>query len=67
MDDLKFGTHNKRGDYTPAQPLQPAPIFVWPPQPMRFLAWLPHYFLPWNALFMVLGLLLWFWMRVEAC
>jgi sterol desaturase/sphingolipid hydroxylase (fatty acid hydroxylase superfamily) len=61
MDDLKFGTKNKRGDYAPNDPLMPAPVFVWPPQPAKFLAWLPHYFLPWNALFFALGAALWVW------
>lgn len=49
MDDLKFGTRNKRGDYAPGGPLEVAPVLVWPPRPLKFLAWLPGYFLPWNA------------------
>ena len=59
MDDIKFGKRNKRGDYTPNTHLAPAPVFVWPPRPLKFLAWLPHYFLPWNAVFMGLGLFTW--------
>ena len=59
MDDLKFGTRNKRGDFTPAEPIQPAPVFVWPFRPLKFLAWLPQYFLPWNVMFMALALLTW--------
>lgn len=62
MDDLKFGTRNKRGDFTPKDPLQNAPIFVWPPRPLKFLAWLPHYFLPWNVVFFGLGLIVWLWL-----
>jgi sterol desaturase/sphingolipid hydroxylase (fatty acid hydroxylase superfamily) len=62
MDDLKFGTRNKRGDYAPNDPLTIAPIFVWPPRPMAFLRWLPGYFLPWNALFLALGAIWWFWL-----
>jgi sterol desaturase/sphingolipid hydroxylase (fatty acid hydroxylase superfamily) len=61
MDDLKFGTRNKRGDFAPAARLEAAPVFVWPPRPLKFLAWLPHYFLPWNVVFMVLALVLWTW------
>ena len=61
MDDLKFGTRNKRGDYTPNDRLEGAPVFVWPPRPLKFLAWLPSYFLPWNLLFFALGAALWFW------
>ena len=61
MDDHKFGTRNKRGDYAPNETLECAPVFVWPPRPVKFLRWLPHYFLPWNTLFMALGTALWFW------
>jgi sterol desaturase/sphingolipid hydroxylase (fatty acid hydroxylase superfamily) len=59
MDDLQFGTRNKRGDYTPHAGLEQAPVFVWPPRPMKLLRWLPHYFLPWNVLFMAIGLVQW--------
>ena len=59
MDDKKFGTRNKRGDYAPSARLESAPLFVWPPRPAKLLAWLPHYFLPWNALFFAFGALIW--------
>ena len=29
---------------------------------MKFLKWLPGYFLPWNVLFMALGLVYWLWL-----
>lgn len=61
MDDLKFGTRNKRGDYAPKERLEGAPVFVWPPRPLKLLRWLPQYFLPWNVLFMALGAALWVW------
>ena len=44
MDDLKFGTRNKRGDYAPNEPLEGAPLLAWPPRPLKVLRWLPHYF-----------------------
>lgn len=59
MDDLKFGTRNKRGDYTPNAALEVAPLLIWPPRPLKFLRWLPNYFLPWNVLFMAIALVLW--------
>ena len=59
MDDTSFGACNKRGDFTPNAHLVPAPVFVWPPRPLQFLGWLPHYFLPWNVVFMVLALVIW--------
>jgi len=62
MDDLKFGTRNKRGDYTPNARLEGAPLLMWPPRPLQFLRWLPHYFLPWNAMFMAIALVLWIYL-----
>lgn len=61
MDDLKFGTRNKRGDYVPNAALHGAPLLRWPFQPLKVIRWLPHYFLPWNALFFAFGAALWFW------
>ena len=61
MDDLKFGTRNKRGDYAPNERLDPVPIFNWPPRPLKVLAWLPHYFLPYNLTFFALGAAIWLW------
>ena len=46
MDDLMYGTRNKRGDWSPKEPLRYAPLFTLPPKPKAFLKWLPHYFLP---------------------
>src|SRR5690606_37294087 len=59
MDDLKFGTRNKRGDYTPNEPVTVAPLLVWPWSITAFLKWLPGYFLPWNVMFMALAFVIW--------
>ena len=61
MDDLAYGTRNKRGDWSPNQPLQYAPLFNLPPNPKAFLEWLPHYFLPWNLLFALSAVAYWAW------
>jgi sterol desaturase/sphingolipid hydroxylase (fatty acid hydroxylase superfamily) len=60
MDDLKFGTRDKRGNWKPNAPLEIAPVFVFPPRPLAFLKWLPGYFLPWNVIWMVSALAYWF-------
>jgi sterol desaturase/sphingolipid hydroxylase (fatty acid hydroxylase superfamily) len=65
MDDLQFGIRNKRGDWAPKDRLKIAPLFVFPPQPLNFLKWLPGYFLPWNVLFMALGALMWFFLTPD--
>ncbi len=62
MDDLQYGTRNKRGDFAPKDPLLTAPLFVFPPQPLNFLKWLPSYFFPWNMLFMALATVFWFYL-----
>ena len=60
MDDLKFGTRNKRGDWTPNGRIEVAPFWNWPPRLPKILAWLPGYIWPWNAFHMATALLYWF-------
>ncbi len=62
MDDLKFGTRNKRGDWNPKDRLKLAPYFNWPLKPVELVKWLKGYFFPWNVLFMVLAAIMWFWL-----
>lgn len=61
MDDLKYGTRDKRGNWAPDEPAAIAPVFVWPPKPGKLLAWLPHYFFPYNILFFLSALAWWNW------
>lgn len=61
MDDLLYGTRDKRGNWAPNEPAATAPLFVFPPQPMNVLRWLPHYFFPYNALFFLSALVWWAW------
>jgi sterol desaturase/sphingolipid hydroxylase (fatty acid hydroxylase superfamily) len=51
MDDLAFGSRNKRGDWTPNEPAATAPLFIFPLKPLALLKWIPSYFLPFNLLF----------------
>ena len=60
MDDLKYGTRDKRGNWKPNAPLEIAPVFVFPPRPLKFLAWLPGYFFPWNIIWMLSALAYWY-------
>jgi sterol desaturase/sphingolipid hydroxylase (fatty acid hydroxylase superfamily) len=66
MDDLKYGTRNKRGDWSPSKPVQYAPLFALPPRPRALLAWLPGYFLPWNVLFALSAVACWAWIIPSA-
>jgi sterol desaturase/sphingolipid hydroxylase (fatty acid hydroxylase superfamily) len=61
MDELAHGTRNKRGDWAPKESAQTAPLFVFPPQPLDLLKWLPHYFLPYNLLFALSAVAWWKW------
>lgn len=66
MDDLDFGTRDKRGNWTPNEPLETAPVFVYPPRPLAFLRWLPSYFLPWNGIWMMSAIVWWVWILPPA-
>ena len=58
-DDLLHGTRDKRGNWRPNAPLEVGPLLDMPWSARRVLAWLPHYLLPWNLAFFVMGALLW--------
>ena len=60
MDDTLYGKRNARGDWAPNEPAATAPLFVFPPRPLKLLKWLPSYFLPYNVLFMLSA---WVWWR----
>ena len=62
MDDLKLGTRNKRGDWTPNKHLELAPYFTWPREPRKYLDWLIGYLFPWNMLFMALAVVSWLYL-----
>ena len=62
MDDLQYGTRDKRGNWSPNEPLHVGPLLDTPWSPIRVLKWLPSYFFPWNALFAGLAAIFWVWL-----
>lgn len=66
MDDLAFGTRDKRGNWTPSGKLEPAPLFSLPFNLMTLLRWLPSYFLPWNLMFALSAVLYWHYVVPDA-
>jgi sterol desaturase/sphingolipid hydroxylase (fatty acid hydroxylase superfamily) len=62
MDDLQYGTRNKRGDWSPKEVIGLAPYLAWPREPHKYLAWLIGYFWPWNLLFIAVALVQWFYL-----
>jgi sterol desaturase/sphingolipid hydroxylase (fatty acid hydroxylase superfamily) len=65
MDDLVYGERDKRGDWKPNKLIEYPPVFVWPPQPVRFLKWFvgnPGFGLPWNLTFLAVSVLVWLYL-----
>lgn len=62
MDDLEFGTRDKRGNWRPDAPLQVGPLLDTPWSLIKVLKWIPGYLLPWNALFFALATVSWVWL-----
>lgn len=59
MDDSLHGIRDKRGGWTPTKRPKRTPVFVWPPQPKKFLTYLfgfPGYLWPWNTLYFLISL-----------
>jgi hypothetical protein len=65
MDDLSFGTRNKRGDWAPSA--RPQIAFFWsnPFDLKKWVAFLIGYVWPWNAFHMAVTLLYWYFVLPE--
>ena len=61
MDDLKYGTRDKRGNWSPSEPAKMVPLFVFPPRLIALLKWLPNYFFSYNVVFFLSALAWWYW------
>ena len=59
MDDLAFGTRNKRGDWKPKEPVALPPMWRKPFSLPAVLRWIPGYLFPWNAFHLATALLYW--------
>jgi sterol desaturase/sphingolipid hydroxylase (fatty acid hydroxylase superfamily) len=58
-----FGIRDEKGHWRPPYPCRYAPLFAWPPRPLKLLRWLfgwPGYLWPINTFFIGLALLTWF-------
>jgi sterol desaturase/sphingolipid hydroxylase (fatty acid hydroxylase superfamily) len=62
MDDMQFGKRNKKGDWSPNDSIKLAPYLTWPSDPRKYLSWLVSYFFPWNAVFICISLIEWFFL-----
>jgi sterol desaturase/sphingolipid hydroxylase (fatty acid hydroxylase superfamily) len=59
MDDSDFGSEDKRGYWKPKDLIRYPDVFVWPPQVIGVLKWLPNYLFPWGLIYGGLALLVW--------
>lgn len=56
------GPRDARGEWRPDAPLEPAPIFIWPPRPIALLRWVfvsGGYLVPWNLFYIALAVVTW--------
>ena len=65
MDDLDFGTRDKRGNWTPSRVNDIAPFWRIPWDGKAVLGWLVGYFLPWNLCWMILATVYWVFLTPE--
>ncbi|MGX5850610.1 sterol desaturase family protein [Mesorhizobium sp. PL10] len=65
VDDLQYGTRNKRGDYQPNEPLSLPPITSLPFSATKTLLWLRDYLFGFNFLFFVTSLVWWVWLMPD--
>ncbi|MGR3291019.1 MAG: sterol desaturase family protein, partial [Paracoccaceae bacterium] len=59
MDDSKFGKEDKRGLWKPNDLIRYPDVFVWPPQLVAIVKWLPKYLFPWGVGYALLALAVW--------
>lgn len=59
MDDLAWGSRDKRGDWAPAARLEVAPFWQWPMRAGELVAWARGYLWPWNAIHLATALAYW--------
>ena len=65
MDDLQYGTRDRRGNWAPNERVSYGPFFSWPTRPLVLLKWFfgfPGYLLPWNVLYAGAAVLIWMYL-----
>jgi sterol desaturase/sphingolipid hydroxylase (fatty acid hydroxylase superfamily) len=62
MDDLAFGTRDKRGNWKPSKPVEYPHVFALPVKPGAILRWIPEYLAPWNFFYAGLAVVFWLWL-----
>ena len=63
MSDVIAGTRDSRGEWQPGERPATAPLWVWPPSPLKALKYVfgyPGYLFPWNAIICLIVTAMWF-------
>ena len=59
LDNSKFGSEDKRGYWKPKELIRYPDVFVWPPQLVKIIKWVPKYLHPWGIVYGLLAYLVW--------
>jgi hypothetical protein len=59
MDNRDYGSEDARGFWKPNKLIRYADVFVWPPQFIAILKWLPGYVAPWGLFYGCLAVFVW--------
>jgi sterol desaturase/sphingolipid hydroxylase (fatty acid hydroxylase superfamily) len=59
LDDLQYGTRNKRGDFAPGRRLELSPFWASPFQASKLVDWIQGYLWPWTTLFLAIAFAYW--------
>ena len=64
-DDLQHGKRDANGHWKPAESIRFAPLFSWPPKPLRLIKWFfstDGYLLPWNLIYFGIAAAVWYFL-----
>lgn len=62
------GARNAKGEWRPSFPIEYAPVFVWPPRPLKFLKWFvtwPGFMWPVNLGLLAISAVAWFFTQPD--
>lgn len=62
MDDLAYGTRDRRGHWKPSKVLEYPEVFVWPINLGAIIRWIPEYLAPWNFPYAAISVSFWLWL-----
>jgi|TARA_B110001450_G_scaffold217204_1_gene211091 sterol desaturase/sphingolipid hydroxylase (fatty acid hydroxylase superfamily) len=62
VDDSEFGKEDQRGFWKPNSLIRYPDVFVWPPNLLGVLRWVPNYLFPLGIAYALLALVVWTWL-----